>query len=100
MQIKEVLVRRGLLTQQQLEIALAETNGRRVDQVAVSMGLVAEADMLKALGDELGLPYVELEEYPVDRDLLAEFPTTPIFRNALLPLARSNGHVLVATSDP
>ncbi|MCC7425139.1 MAG: type II/IV secretion system protein [Planctomycetaceae bacterium] len=100
MQIRELLLRRGLLNRQQLDDALAETNGLRVDQVAVKKGFVSEADVLRAVGDELGLPFVELKEYPIDRELLAQFPTTPIFRHSLLPLERRNGHVLVATHDP
>ena len=74
-----------------VEYTVAPREVGRVDQVAVKKGFVSEADVLRAVGDELGLPIVELKEYPIDRELLAQFPTTPIFRHSLLPLERRNG---------
>ncbi|MEX2287038.1 MAG: GspE/PulE family protein [Planctomycetaceae bacterium] len=100
MQIGEVLVSRGLISREQLDLIRAERNGGRPDRAAIEMGLASEEDTLKALGDELGMKYVELKDYNVDRDLLALFPTSVVFRHSLLPLARNNGRVVVATSDP
>ena len=100
MEIGELLLNRGLLDSQQVELARSQTNGRRVDQVAVDMGLISEEDALSALADELGMRYVELKEVEIDPELLNQFPTSVVFRHSLLPIARKNGRVLVATSDP
>ena len=100
MDIGEVLVRRGLLTRDQLDQARAQANGKRIDQAAVSLGLLKEDKALQALADELGMRYVDLKGFEVDRELLARFPTTAIFRHWLLPLSRNNGRVTIATSDP
>ena len=95
-----ILVRRGLLDEAQLQLVAEQANGRGIGQVAVEMGLVAETDVLRALADELSMPCVELKGREIDRELLAQFPTTVIFRHELLPLERNNGWVDVATSDP
>jgi general secretion pathway protein E/type IV pilus assembly protein PilB len=100
MEIRDILVRRGLITAEQRDQAVAQAHGRRFDQVAVELGFVSEEDALKAIAEELGMRYVDLKNYPIDRELLARFPTTAVFRHSLLPLARRNGHVEVATSDP
>ncbi|MGH7127975.1 MAG: GspE/PulE family protein, partial [Planctomycetaceae bacterium] len=100
MDIGEVLLRRELIDAQQLELARGQANGRRVDQVAVEMGLLTEETALKALADEFGLRFLDLKHHEVDRELLAKFPTGVIFRHQLLPLQRKNGRVTVATSDP
>ena len=100
MDIGSILLRRGLLDLQQLETARALANGKRVDQIAIEMGFVPENDALSALGDELGLAYVDLREFSIETGLLAEFPTSLIFRHVLLPLYRKNNRVVVATSDP
>jgi len=100
MEFSDVLVRRGLITPEQRDTAVAQANGRRFDQVVVELGYVSEEDALKAIADELGLRYVDLQTFEIDRELLAEFPTTAVFRHCLLPIARHNGHVEVATSDP
>ena len=102
MDLREVLQRRGLLGSEQIDLISAEINGHgdRLDRVVLQRGLVPEDELLKALADELGMRYVELADYPIDRELLSQFSTTPIFRHAVLPLERKNGRVLVATSDP
>ena len=100
MEIGEVLLRRGLLDKQQMDSAIAQSNGKRVDQIAVEMGYCTEEQALIALGDELGMRYVDLTSFQVDPDLLEKFPTTAIFRHSLLPLSVRNGHVEIATSDP
>ncbi len=100
MDIGDVLLDRGLLSLPELEKVRQQTNGKRVDQVAVEQGLLTEEQALRALGEELGMKFVELKDFPVDRELLSKFPTTAIFRHSLLPLRLVNGRVEVATSDP
>ncbi|HAW30000.1 MAG TPA: general secretion pathway protein GspE, partial [Planctomycetaceae bacterium] len=100
MEIGEILQRRGILDDRQLLMAQQSANGNRLDRVVMEMGLASEEDLLKAFADELGMKYFELKDYQVDKVLLAQFPATPIFRNALLPLQRNNGRVLVASADP
>lgn len=100
MDIGAILLRRGLIDLPQLETARSMANGKRVDQMAVEMGFVSEHVALSALGDELGLAYVDLRDLSIEKELLAEFPTALIFRHSILPLYRKNGRVVVATSDP
>ncbi|GAB4149505.1 MAG: ATPase, T2SS/T4P/T4SS family [Planctomycetaceae bacterium] len=100
MEIREVLVQRGLITPEQRDLALAQANGKRFDQVVVELGYVSEEDSLKVLAEELGMKYLDLKSFEVDPELLSQFPTTAVFRHSLLPLCRNNGHVEVATSDP
>ncbi len=100
MEIGEILTRHGLLSAHQRDLAAERANGKRLDQVAVEMGMLSEEDALKALAAELGMEYVDLKDYQVDRELLGSFPTSAIFRHSLLPLVQANGRVTVATSDP
>ena len=105
MDLGTLLHTRGLLSADQLELARSRYsqergNGRRVDQVAVDMGLCDEDAALAAVGDELGLPVIDLKDFQIEPGLLARFPTAPIFRHTLLPLHERNGRVVVATGDP
>ncbi len=100
MDIGTILFRSGLLDLQQLETARASANGRRIDQIAVEMGFVPENAALSAIGDELGLAYIDLRDFAIEKELLSEFPTALIFRHSLLPLYRKKNRIVVATSDP
>jgi len=100
MEISEVLVRRGLLSSDQTQQVRQQANGRRFDRAVVEMGLLSEEDTLRAFADELGMKFIDLKNFTVDRELLNGFPTSAVFRHSLLPLRRENGRVEVATSDP
>jgi general secretion pathway protein E/type IV pilus assembly protein PilB len=72
----------------------------RLDVAAVDSGMVAEDEALRALGDEVGIPFVDLEQATIDLSLLRGFPQKLIHRHALFPIAQHNGSLTVATSDP
>ncbi len=100
MDIGAVLVRRGVVSREQLQAALPQVNGTRLDVALVEQGVTTEEQVLRALGTELGMRFVEVKKEQIDRELLVQFPTTAVFRHSLLPLQRRNGSVVVATSDP
>jgi general secretion pathway protein E len=97
----QILLKHGLLSDADLSrAAVARTNGSRVDQIAVDMGMVGEADALRALGAETGVDFIDLEAAAVDLSLLGLFPPRLIHRHGLFPIERRRGAVVVATSDP
>jgi len=101
MELGELLLKRGLLDERQLElIRQAKTDGRRLDQAAVEMGLVSEEAALSAIGEEIGLEFVDLASADIDLSLLKDFSTRLIHRQAIFPIQRHNGSLRVATSDP
>lgn len=101
MEAGEILRSKGLLDERQLTI-LRDSAGdsSRIDQIAVQMGFVREDEALAALGEQLGLEYVDLTKTKVDLSLLEHFPLKSIYRHSVFPLKRRNGTLVVATSDP
>jgi general secretion pathway protein E/type IV pilus assembly protein PilB len=100
MHIAEVLLKRHLVNEDQLEEAHRHSSNGRLDRTLIELGWASEESVLSAFAEELGMEYLDLTDFEVDRDLLADFPTAAIFRDTILPLERRNGRVLVATSDP
>lgn len=98
----EILFRRGLINAQQLEQLRRGAGDGTAAQIekAVELGFVDEEVALRAVGDEVGLEYVDLASAPVDLSLLKTFPTRLIHRENLFPVRRDNGQLIVATSDP
>lgn len=97
----EILLHRGLVAPDQLEQARAR-GGNSVLDAAVELGFVSEEQALRAVGEEVGLEYMDLAngEDVVDLSLLASFPLRLIYRQSLFPIRRCNGSLVVATSDP
>jgi general secretion pathway protein E/type IV pilus assembly protein PilB len=101
MEAGEILLKKGLLNQRQLELSRGvQSEGARLDQVAVDMGFLSEEDALRALGEEVHLEFIDLAETEVDLTLLKKFPAKFIHRETLFPVRQNNGTLTVATSDP
>ncbi len=97
----EILVRRGLLNTEQLSTLRAQAlGGRELIGAAIGQGLVEEEPALRALGDELGMDFVDLRNVEVDLEVVKHFPQKLIYRHSLFPLSRVNGSLTIATSDP
>lgn len=101
MEAGEILLRRGLLDQRQLDQSrTVGGDGARLIETAVQMGFVSEEEALKAMGAEVGLDFIDLRDAEVDLTLLRSFPQKLIYRQSLFPIQRLNGAIVVATSDP
>ncbi|TWU39131.1 Type II secretion system protein E [Novipirellula aureliae] len=99
MQAGEILKRRGLISNEQLEQS-RQSNSPNVIQAAVELGFVNERDAMQALAEEVGLDYVDLREIEVDLKALEGFPQKLIYRQSLFPIGIDDGMIIVATSDP
>jgi type II secretion system protein E len=101
MDVGEMLLRKGLLDERQLQQARgAQTEGMRLDEAAVQLGFLTEEAALRVVGEEVGLEFVDLVDAEIDLSLLQDFPSKFIHREALFPIRRSNGTLVVATSNP
>ncbi|MFM9116549.1 MAG: GspE/PulE family protein, partial [Planctomycetota bacterium] len=101
MEAGEILLQRGLLTAQQLELARAAGgDGARLVETAIDRGFVSEESALRAIGEEVGLDFIDLSGAEVDLSLLKTFPHRLIHRQALFPVRKEAGSLLVATSNP
>jgi general secretion pathway protein E/type IV pilus assembly protein PilB len=101
MEAGEILLRSGLLDERQLQVSRdSQRNGSSVLETAVELGYVKEEQALRAVGDALAIDFVDLSQTKIDISLLQGFPQKVIYRDALFPLRRENGTLVVATSDP
>ncbi|MEA1950406.1 MAG: GspE/PulE family protein [Planctomycetota bacterium] len=100
MDLAKIFLDAGLLNQHQTEIARQDDGGRRLDEAAVHLGFITEEQALRAIGDAVGLPFVDLSESEVDLSLLETFPAAAIHRACLFPFHQSKGALVVATPDP
>ena len=77
----ELLLRRGLITAEQLVQSRANLNGNGILESIIESGFAREEDALKAIAEEFGLDYIDLRETNVDLSLLATFPQKLIYRH-------------------
>ena len=102
MPIGKALIGKGLISQDQLDEALASRTSpaERVDHVLIRKGFVSERDVLRLLSEQFAIPLVELNQDDIDRELLGLIPSRLVHKYNLMPISRNGKGIRVATSDP
>jgi type IV pilus assembly protein PilB len=97
----DLLVEAGLITEQQLQTALAEKkSGQRLGDALLQQGFITEQQLIEVLEFQLGIPHITLFRYPFDTKLFSLIPKETAKRNILIPLKKEGDKLFVAMADP
>lgn len=101
-QLGEILLDEGLVTEAQLLAALDEqmAGGASLGRTLVELGILSEAQLVRALAAQVGMAFVDLDEYPVDRTAVTLVPGALCRRYSVLPIGFDGPNLLLATADP
>ncbi|GIK15528.1 MAG: general secretion pathway protein GspE [Planctomycetota bacterium] len=101
MSVADTLLSRKKISPEQLEKAKSARRGsERIEKCLVRLGYIKERDFLEVYGESLSIPVVDLSQVNIDEKLLKDFPTKAVHRYHLVPIARNNGTIKVATANP
>ncbi len=100
----DLLVEEGLLSQEQLDLALKiqKESGfsKKLGQILLEEGFITQKELLRALSKQLGYDFVDLYGEKIDFEKLAKYPLQ-LLRNAkAIPFREDEDYIYVATSDP
>jgi hypothetical protein len=98
----DMLLRRGLITQEQLSEALAESraSGDLLGRVMIQRRFIFEDELARTVADQLDLPYVNLRVTGFDRSVAQMLPSHEGMRMAALPIGVLGGRIRVVFADP
>ena len=101
-QLGQLLVQRGLLTEAALALALEEQvrTGQTLGRLLIDASLVKETDLVATLASQLGLSFVDLSDYPVDKGAVALVSDSLSRRYLALPIGWDGDRLVVAMADP
>ncbi|MBI3315174.1 MAG: hypothetical protein HYZ86_04485 [Candidatus Omnitrophica bacterium] len=100
--IGEILMKRKRITQAQLDHALEvqkKENGF-IGEILVKLGYLDERDIVVALVVQCGLPYIAVNKYNIDPQVLTVIPREIALRERVVPLDRIGGILSVVMSNP
>ena len=100
--IGECLIQAGLITEDDLQVALAEhkRTGERVGAVLVRLNFATEKQITKALAYQLGFPYASLSEEPPDPAAIVLIPKDVALKRVCVAVKLEKNLLTVAMSDP
>ena len=102
LQLSELLLREGLISQEQLQKAIQEQrqNSSSLAYSVVKLGFVAETDLTKTLARQYRMPAVDLADFVVDQRVAKLVPADIATKHFVLPLKRDGRTLTVALADP
>lgn len=102
MRLGDMLIRAGLIDEMQLNSALAHQRqwGGKLGDILVQQDVLDEMMLWRGLSRQLDVPLVSLTEIRMVPELLAALPVEMCERLEMIPVARDDRSITVATSDP
>ncbi|MFK7794522.1 MAG: ATPase, T2SS/T4P/T4SS family [Gammaproteobacteria bacterium] len=97
----DILVAKGMISQAQVKegLKLQEETGSKLGRIVVDKGWVSEQDILKALSEQLSIPYIKLRAGLYDTAVVAMLDKSIATRLRVLPLFKIRGQIFLATAD-
>ena len=101
-ELAEVLVESGQVTPEEMEAALREqaATGRSLGEILAELGLVSDEDLIRAMAAEVGMEFVDLNEWTMDPKATSLLPETMARRHQLLAIGFRGDMPLVALANP
>ncbi|MGK4151855.1 ATPase, T2SS/T4P/T4SS family [Kurthia gibsonii] len=97
----DLLVEANVLTEDQLQHALAiKQPNERLGDVLIKEQLVTEQTLIEVLEFQLGIPHVNLGQFPIDSEIIQLVPKEIAKRYLLVPLRKEKNKLFVAMADP
>ena len=99
----EILVGEGLVSEEQLQLALSEQRKNRklpLGQMLVEQGLITQNQIQQCIAKKLGIPFVDLNKYQIDENVLKLVPKELINKYKILPLHTYENKLVLAMENP
>ena len=98
----ELLIERGIINKQQLQHALEvqKEKGGLIGQVLVGLKYATEEAIAQALTAQYGFPYLPLDNYDIDSEIVKIVPKNVATQFCLIPVDKIGNNLTIAMSNP
>jgi type IV pilus assembly protein PilB len=97
----DLLVEAGAVTEEQLQRAIgAKKDRQKLGEALIQEGIITEHQLMEILQEQLGIPYVSLYQYSIDKKILSLVSKQMAQQYSLIPLKIENEKLFVAMVDP
>lgn len=101
-QLGQLLIEIGVITRGQLDEALKaqKERGGLIGQILVDLGHASEEAIAQALTAQYGFPYLPLENYDIDPEVVKIVPKNVASQFCLVPVDKIGSNLTIAMSNP
>ncbi len=97
-----ILIKRGVITLEQLNKALKAQKRKSgyLGEILVNFGYIEEKDVVAALVVQCHFPYIAVDKYDINENLIPLIPRDMVFKHKLIPLDRVGSVLSVVMANP
>ncbi len=101
-ELLNIIRQQGLITNKDLDMIVKIDNkeGKKLEDLLVDRQIITKKQLTNAMGIQLGIPFVDLNNYQIDPDIPIIIDKGLAERHLLIPINIENGELLVAMVDP
>lgn len=98
----ELLLERGIINKKQLEKALEiqKDKGGLIGQILVGLGYAKEEEIAQALTTQYGFPYLPLDNYQIDEEVVKIIPENVARHYCLIPIDKIGSTLTITIANP
>lgn len=97
----DLLVESGLISEEQLNNTLRRKSAdEKLGDALLREGYITEQQLIEVLEFQLGIPHINIFQYPIDPDVIQLVPKELAKRHYAMPIRRDKNKLLVAMADP
>src|SRR5215510_2211351 len=98
----ELLLRANLISEEQLDQAIAQqkVDGGRLATILTKFGWVKEEDVSRCLGEQYGIPYLDLDSQTIPPEVIRLIPPGIAQKHLVIPVAKVGTTLSMAMADP
>ena len=98
----DFLLEQRLISKEQLKKGLKyqKDTGKLLGRCLIELGFINEKDLIKALSEQMGVPYVSLKNYKIDQNILKLIPKDFARAKTIFPLFEIDGKLTVGMVNP
>jgi len=100
--VGDLLVEKGMLTQEQLMMVLDEQkrSGRKFGRTVIDLGFIAEDKLLLELSAHFAMPYIDISRFQFDSEITRRLPESIARRYRAIILMEEENQYFVGFVDP
>ena len=98
----EILLQRKILTRDQLQKALDRQTqaGGILGEILIELGFLEERDIVVALVVQCNIPYISLDKYEIDRNIVKMISKEAAQKHLAIPIDRVGNVLSMAMANP
>jgi type IV pilus assembly protein PilB len=97
-----LLIKKGIITQEQLEKAKEEMKktGLPIEKMLEKLGFISEVDIAQVIAESMGVPFMDLTDYLIDSEVVKLIPEQTARKYKAIPLFKVGDSLTVAMVNP